>query len=307
MPPLSPVPFHLVIPSAAPLDSTQLPPHLAALLRLLQPSQRVTCAEDCPAMPYELALARLNGLPDTPGFTPWAAVESGTVGQACAWVKLCHWQINMSAVRMTDPAALGLDETSTRLFLQAMAPYFAEDGIALSYWRPGVLLAKGNALAQLRTVSMDRVVGQDIRDWQALGGTAAEAKLRRLQNEMQMLLYTLPLNDEREAQGLPPVNSFWVTGAGQLDQAVPPAPGVELQSRLPAAGADPAARAKAWAELDADTCQRLADHLRAGKPGSLTLCGEHAAQTFELLPQGFWQKLMNKFSHSGISDLLSSL
>jgi hypothetical protein len=305
--PIMPAPLHLIIPAATPLETGHLPAHLAALLRLLKPTQRIDCDDDCPAMPCELALARLNQLPDTPGFTPWAAFESGTMGEPCAWVNLSHWQIGMGAVTMTAPEALSLDEATTQQFMVAMAPYFAEDGITLAYWQPGVLLAKGETFRSLRCVSIERVVGQNIRDWQALGGTPEESKLRRLQNEMQMLLYTLPANDEREAKGLPPINSFWVTGAGVLDAAKPSAAGVQVETRLRLAGADPVARAKAWAEVDANACHRLADQVRSGMPASLTLCGDRAAQTFELVKQSFAQKIMNKFSHSSISGIISSL
>ena len=124
---------------------------------------------------------------------------------------------------------------------------------------------------------------------------------------MQMLLYTLPANDEREAKGLPPINSFWVTGAGVLDAAKLSAAGVQVETRLRLAGADPVARAKAWAEVDANACHRLADQVRSGMPASLTLCGDRAAQTFELVKQSFAQKIMNKFSHSSISGIISSL
>lgn len=302
-----PAPLHLVISGVTPLDSDRLPLHLAAMLRTLTPTHRFECDEDCPAMPDELALARLNQLPGGPGFTPWAAFESGTVGTPCAWVKLSHWQIGMSEVTMIRPDALALDEAITRKLMAAIAPYFDEDGITLAYWQPGILLAKGEIFRNLRCVSMDRVVGQNIRDWQTLGGTPEESKLRRLQNEMQMLLYTLPANDEREANGLPPINSFWVTGAGVLKEAIAPALGVEVETRLALAGNDPTARANAWAAMDTDLFRRMAERLRAGHPGSVTLCGERAAQTFELSPQSFLQQIMKKISRSSQAELIGSL
>ena len=40
--------------------------------------------------------------------------------------------------------------------------------------------------------------------------------LTRLQNEMQMLLYTHPFNDVRDSQRKLPVNSFWISGTGDL-------------------------------------------------------------------------------------------
>ncbi len=42
-------------------------------------------------------------------------------------------------------------------------------------------------------------------------------KMKLLQNEMQMLLYTHALNDERAARRQLPVNSFWLSGTGALD------------------------------------------------------------------------------------------
>lgn len=39
---------------------------------------------------------------------------------------------------------------------------------------------------------------------------------QRLHSEAQMLLYSHPFNDAREARGLPPVNGFWLHGAGAL-------------------------------------------------------------------------------------------
>ena len=111
---------------------------------------------------------------------------------------------------------------------------------------------------------------------------------------MQMLLYRLPLNDEREANGLPPINSFWVTGAGMLDVPTAPIPGVE-------------AHLLTSTEQITDACQRWAKHRHAGHLGSLTLCGDHAAQTFEPVSQSFFAKFMNKFGRSGIPDQLISL
>jgi hypothetical protein len=55
--------------------------------------------------------------------------------------------------------------------------------------------------------------------------------MKLLQNEMQMLLYTHALNDERAARRQLPVNSFWLSGTA------PSPPGM-----LPALRADRAAQ-----------------------------------------------------------------
>lgn len=48
-----------------------------------------------------------------------------------------------------------------------------------------------------------------------------ERPWRQLQNEIQMLLHTLPLNAQREARGQPALNSLWLWGAGPRLAAAP--------------------------------------------------------------------------------------
>jgi hypothetical protein len=73
-----------------------------------------------------------------------------------------------------------------------------------------------SATAPLTPASLDRVVGRVIDGWMPRAGEAKA--LRRLQQEMQMLLYTHPVNEERARGGLLPVNSFWASGTGALPQ-----------------------------------------------------------------------------------------
>ncbi len=294
-------------PSTKPADL----PHLRALLAAMVPAGRISCAEDSPAMPYEMQLAQLNGLPGHAGHVPWAAFESGTVGTPCAWIKLCQWQVGRDHVLLTPPEDLRLDENTSRAFMTAMAPYFLEDGITLCP-RPGLAggwLATGELFRGLATTSLDRAVGVPLTRsfFEAAGAPAAT--LRRLQNEMQMLLYTHAANDLREQRGLPPVNSFWVTGAGVLDRPIAPAPGVFVEPRLHAAARrhDAAAHASAWQVVDADLCANLLARLSAGTEVYLSLCGERAAQTLAPAPAGLWQRLTRAFSGGANLQILDDL
>ena len=79
-----------------------------------------------------------------------------------------------------------------------MQPYFEQDGIALEYDAPTLWLAHGELFRDLATASLDRVVGRTIDDWMP---RAPEARtLRRLQQEMQMLLYTHAVNERARAR-----------------------------------------------------------------------------------------------------------
>lgn len=292
--------LHLIIPGAvlpheAGVALPPLGPNLRALLAAMAPDQRIECGEDNPSAPYELALAQASGLPGEPGYLPWAAFETGTVGQPCAFIQLCHWQVGADHILLSPPEQLAVDEATSLALLAAMAPYFLEDGITLQPYGclPGTWLATGEVFRGLRCMSLDRLRGRRLTPALLDAVGAPAATLRRLQNEMQMLLYTHPANDRRQQQGLGPVNSFWVTGAGVLDQAIPVAADVRIESRLhaPALRHDALAHTQAWQEVDADVCASLLALLRAGGEARLTLCGEHAAQSFVPAKIGFWRQI----------------
>ncbi|SFB81089.1 hypothetical protein SAMN05216344_103250 [Polaromonas sp. OV174] len=284
---------HLLIPGAgwpaaaepgAPARPQPPLPNLTQLLLHMAPSGLIECEEDSPAMPYELALAQLNGLPAQPGLTPWAAFETGTTVTPCAWVKPCHWLVGADYVQLDDPASLDLDETSSRVLLEAAAPYFLEDGITLSYRTPQAWLASGEVFRQLPTRSLDRLIGRRITPAVFDASRSGSTVLRRLQNEMQMLFYTHAANDRRLQQGLLPVNSFWITGAGALEQPPTPLPGLQVEARLhaPALQQDPQAHALAWQAVDADACARLLAQLKQGQAVQLTLCGQRLARSYRV-------------------------
>jgi hypothetical protein len=295
--------LHLIIPSAVlPPDAAEPPanratqtPKLRALLAAMDAATRIECAEDSPATPYELAVAEANALPGGPGHIPWAAFETGAVGVPCAFIKLCHLQVGSDHILLLPPENLDVDAETAQVLRAAMAPYFQEDGITLQPYGavPGTWLATGEPFRNLRSVSTDQVAGRRVTRamLESTGGSAA--MLRRLQNEMQMLLYTHPANETRHEQRLLPINSFWVTGAGVLETEIPVAADVQVEPRLYAAakGRDAVAHAQAWQEVDADVCAKLLARLRAGEDVRLTLCSDTVAQTFVPAQKSSWRQI----------------
>ncbi len=314
-----PEPTHLLIAFAAgatpaareALRALRLP-RLERLLQRLRPLPPEPVAEHAPETPHERALARALGLDTDAGRTPWAAHALHRAGgepgpHAWAWITPCHWQAGMDQVLMQDPAALALDAAHERGLFEAMQAWFADDGLELRLDAPGRWLARGELFRDLVSTSVDRVSGRDVAAWMPESPQAA--RLHRLQSEMQMLLYTHPVNDARAAQGLPAVNSFWVSGAGALDAApaAMPPPELNLSLRNPALRQDWAAWAEAWQRLDATRCAELAAELEHGAPVRLTLCGEQAWQSFETAPQGFFQRISGLFGATPASDRLDQL
>ncbi len=287
---------------AAALRDLRLP-NLGKLLARLQPGERLAVEPDCPDMPHERALATALGLTSAPGHTPWAALHlRGTdidPGQsAWAWVTPCHWQIGMDHVLMQDPAALQLTQAESAGLLTAMAPFFLGDGLDLQAvdGNAGRWLAGGESFRDLETASLDRVNGHDIGPW--LPPSDRARPLRRLQSEMQMLLYHHPVNDARAARGLVPVNSFWISGAGALPADVatlPTPPMVELRLRDAALAQDWPRWRSAWQAVDADACAALLQRLNAGDAVRLTLCGDEGLRSWQAAPTGLFQRISSLF------------
>ena len=328
-PALSP-PSHLLIPYAASgspasrsaLRALQLP-NLARLLSRLKPGLNDTDPDDEAhplAMPHERALARALGVTAPPGHAPWAALERLASGgqssnEAWAWIAPCHCQVGMDSVTLHNPSALQLAEADSRALMEAMAPYFSEDGITLAFDTPGRWLARGEVFRDLATASLDRVIGQNVNAWMTASKQAKP--LRRLQSEMQMLLYTHPVNDARLARGLPAVNTFWVSGAGALPEGWPsllPSPGEGRKNVImPTTLREAALRedwpvwTQAWQQIDATDCARLLATLAQTGHATLTLCSERGAHTFEAMPTSLFSRVSGLFQRTTPTAVLEAL
>ena len=293
-------------------------PHLDRLLARLSPhtAQTDTGEETSFTPPHERALARALGLPFDDGRTPWAAWHrhqqgQPAHGQAWAFITPCQWHVSTDHITLRDPDSLGLDEAASRVLLGIVAPWFAEDGIALHYDQPTRWLASGALFDGLATASLERVLLRDVRPWMPEPRAAQAARtLHRLHSEMQMLLYTHAFNDERAARGLPVVNSFWVHGTGPLPAPAPTpttAPTVPTTLRDAALREDWRTWATAWAALDSGPVADLLRQSESGAPVQLTLCGERNAQGFHSAPRGLAQRIQGFFRPQRFMDLRNQL
>jgi len=292
-------------------------PHLSALLRLLTAGPRQTQEEDTLSPLHELLQAQALGVQAQDGLLPWAALQAQSLqlpqaqaGEAWAWLTPCHWQVNTDHVRMAAPEDCDISAEESHTVMESLRTYLLEDGIALHGLQTnGNWLASGSAFHALATASLERAGGGAVDHW--LPRQAQAKDLRRLQNEMQMLLYTHPVNDARTVRGLLPINSFWVSGTGSLSadfQSEADADKLLLDSlREPSRRGNGAAWSQAWQALDAGPIQALLERARRGEPVELTLCGDSAAQTFTLQPKSLWARISQRFAATDIAALLKSL
>jgi hypothetical protein len=257
---------------ALPASSTG---HLRELLRGMHLCERYEGTAESLNPPHERAWGKQLGwdpLPD--GLLPWAARCAPQAGShAWAWVSLCHWDVGREHASLSDPQSLDISPDESQALWQDIRPYFESEGIQLHPARPGHWLGKGEIFSQ-PSASLDRVLARNVDPWLPAGPEAR--LLRRLQNEMQMLLYTHPVNQSRSERGQLPINSLWFSGSGRLPESHSEPSGIHLTRQLASAAltADAPAYAQAWARLDEAFFAPLLRRQSQGQTVELTLCGE---------------------------------
>ncbi len=303
---------HLIVPFAQSAGDGWLqavsPLKLKNLDQLLRGMKLVDAdngAADSLSPPHERVLAKALGLAAGDGLIPWAAREADAKPhQGWAAITPCHWAMGREHATLTDPATLDISEADSRILLAAMQPYFATEGITLVYSQPARWLAEGDVFNSLPTASPDRVLGRNVDRW-----LPASTAIKLLQSEMQMLLYTHAVNDERAAKGQRSVNSFWVSGSGALNETARTTPQANATRALgpSALASDWAAYRQAWAQLEATEVAQLLAQQNSGKPVRISLCGESNAMTFETAKLGLLTKIRNALSPHPLINLLKQL
>jgi hypothetical protein len=125
-----------------------------------------------------------------------------------------HLQADRDTAKLLPAEMLALSEEHAESLLKEINAFLLADNMVLSR-RPGVgWYLTGMDASQLesfppsflanRNASAYLLDGQDSGQW------------RRLMTELQMLLHTHPVNDQRERQGKLPINSLWFWGGGPL-------------------------------------------------------------------------------------------
>ncbi len=309
--------MHLLVPFASALSEAGRHtirglnlPNLERLLGRLQPGERHGSDEYSLTPPHEASLAAARGWQGGAGALPFAAHAAHADGIEVldlAWGQLTpvHWHVGRDEILLTDPDALQLEEAESRALLEAVRELFESEGFALAWGAPLRWYAAHESFAELPTASLDRVVGRNVDRWLPAGREAR--LLRRLQNEVQMLLYAHPINEAREARGALPVNSFWLSGCGRWQESLEEPVQVDERLRAPLLGEDWAAWAEAWRALDAVPLAALAAAAEHGEPVTLTLAGERFAQRFENAGGSWWARLRRRYSHPSAAEVLEAL
>jgi hypothetical protein len=127
-----------------------------------------------------------------------------------AWV-----QPDMNGVRLLACGQLQLSAGEAQAFAQTLQPVFDEAGMRLEVSTPDrwhLRLPAGTSLPDF--AAPEQALGEDLSQHVPQGPEGR--RWRVLLNDIQVLLHQHPLNAERHARGLSPVNSLWFWGGGAL-------------------------------------------------------------------------------------------
>ena len=127
-----------------------------------------------------------------------------------------YQQMDINHATVADQSLLNLSAKDSATLIADLNAQFARDGLKFESEHPlrwyclfdqpmainGVSLSDATG----RDASLCRPTGDDARHW------------RRLLAEIEMILYSHPVNQQREARGELPVNSLWIWGAGSMPE-----------------------------------------------------------------------------------------
>ncbi|MGF6568822.1 hypothetical protein ABH945_000898 [Paraburkholderia sp. GAS333] len=156
-------------------------------------------ADEAPLAPYML---RADG--GEPGEATWACVQP------------VHVRIAHDHLVLIDPASLELSDADAAALLAVARPLIEELGVRIEAPKPARWYLSGDGFGTLAGASPLRASGRNIEIWlphEAHSGERSRAWMK-LQNEVQMAWFEHPVNEAREARGLPAVNSIWFHAQG---------------------------------------------------------------------------------------------
>ena len=128
-----------------------------------------------------------------------------------------HLRLDRDRLLIAEPALLQLDQSEEVAIINAINTHFNGE-IKLYYVNEGLWLV-GHKLdvSDCTFYPILDIIGENIDDYLVKEGADA-IKLNKLINEIQMLLFNLPLNEERKQEGSLVANSLWLSDTTVLHQ-----------------------------------------------------------------------------------------
>jgi hypothetical protein len=127
-----------------------------------------------------------------------------------------HFSLQRDHFSLTLPAPMPLPQTQSLTLLDSLNRHFYEQGLHFHVASSGRWYLRLAESVDMATFSIAQAGGRDVRDFMPQGADAE--KWRSLLNEMQMLLHGQAINQAREDEGQPVINSLWLSCGGFLPE-----------------------------------------------------------------------------------------
>jgi hypothetical protein len=142
------------------------------------------------------------------------AADASWLSADPAWV-----QPDLTGARLLACGQLQLSMDEAQALAEPLKPVFGDAGMTLEISSPDrwhVRLPSQLSLPEF--AAPEQALGEDLYEHLPQGPDGR--RWRVLLNEVQVLLHQHPVNAQRRARGLPPVNSVWLWGGGVLQKMV---------------------------------------------------------------------------------------
>lgn len=147
-----------------------------------------------------------------------------------------HLVAGLASVHLDARGLLQVDLDTRRTLAQDFNIVFAESGFRLEALASAGFLMTGPRIDELDTVEPARILGASVSE--VLPGASTAPTLRRLVAEIEMWLYSHPVNAERARRGRLPITALWLWGGGGaregIDLGVEPPLGSDTTDTVPA-------------------------------------------------------------------------
>jgi hypothetical protein len=170
-----------------------------------------------------LDLAQASPGQDETPLAPYMLLADGGMPGSARWacIEPVHVQIARDHLVLIEPDALDIGESEAATLLDAARGLIEDLGVRLEAPATRRWYVSSPSLDGLTAAAPLRASGRNIEIWlphDVASGERSRAWMK-LQNEVQMAWFEHPVNQAREARGLPAINSIWLHAPGSLRDA----------------------------------------------------------------------------------------
>jgi hypothetical protein len=143
----------------------------------------------------------------------WQQLGNETQGAYWLYAAPVHLALQRDTFSMAGVLTLEAEESAA--LTAALNKHFEPDGL-IFFWHLDKWFLRLNTNPNITTHAPQAALNKAVEAYLPTGEGAMQ--WAAFTNELQMLLFEHPINQAREARGLPTVNSIWCYGGGQMEQ-----------------------------------------------------------------------------------------